>query len=216
MKRILLIICIVLITTGCKNIYKEDYKILIGDRIEYNYKNKKYNTYRNGYKYYLPKYMSLKDGLDYNETIVSNYYTYYLYVDVISFYNNKIVDYKENSDSYISYKFKYKNNNGYLEVNEIEDKYLVEILYNYAKIEVKVDKYSINEAINNGIIIISTIKYDKDIIDNLIGENKINKKEESLHIFDETTDDNDFLDIIEEYDNYEDEETDIPDYEVIN
>lgn len=216
MKRILLIISILLITTGCTNINKQDYKDLVQTSIKSNYNNKIYNTFHTGYKYYLPKYMSIKDGLDYNEKINSNYYTYYLYVDVISYYNSTNVEYKENKTSYISYKFNYKDNNGYLEVNKIDDKYLVEIIYNYAKIEVKVDEYAIKESINNSITILSTIKYDKDIIDNLIGENKINSKEETLQIFEEKKDDNDFLEIIEEYDTYEEEENDIPDYEVIN
>jgi len=216
MKKILLIVSILMITVGCTNINKLEYKEIINQSIKVNDKNKSYNTFKNGYKYYLPKYMSIKDGHDYNEKINSNYYTYYLYVDIISYFNNSNIEFKENKDSFISYIFSYKDKNGYLEINQINDKYLVEIIYNYAKIEVRVDKLNINEAINNSITILSTIKYDKDIIDNLIGENKINNNEETLKIFDEKKDDNDFLEIIEEYDTYEEDTSDIPDYEVIN
>jgi len=216
MKKILLILLILVVSTGCKDIKKESYKNLIDSSIKENYNNKIYNTYHNGYKYYLPKYMSIKDGLDYNEKLNSDYFTYYLYVDVISYYNNIKVEYEENKDAFISYKFKYKDKNGYIEVNEINNDYLVEIIYNYAKIEVKVDELNLNETIYNSITILSTIKYDKEIIDNLIGENKINSKEESLKIFEEKKDNDDFLEIIEEYDTYEEKESDIPDYEVIN
>lgn len=96
------------------------------------------------------------------------------------------------------------------------DKYLVEIIYNYAKIEVKVAKYDLNEVINNAIIILSTIKYDDDVINNVVGENKTNNKEETLNIFDTTKKDENFLDVMEESNVYEEDESDIPDYDVIN
>ena len=215
MKKFLLIIVILLFSTGCANVNKEDYKDIIDNRIKDNSKNKIYNTYHNGYKYYLPKYMNIKDSKDYNEKINSDDYTYYLYVDVISFYENKNNTYNTEGN-YINYKFNYNKNNGYLVVDKINDKYLVAIMYNYAKIEVKVEENDLNNAINNSIIILSTIKYDKDIIDNLIGDNKINSNEENLNIFDKVTNKSDFLDIVEEYDNYDGKENDIPDYDVVN
>ena len=126
------------------------------------------------------------------------------------------MNYVENKESYISYKFNYKDLNGYVEVNKVLDEYLVEIIYNYAKIEVKVDKRDINEVVNNSIVILSTIKYEKDIIKNIIGESKIISQEESLNVFNKKTVDDHFLKIIEEYDNYEESENVIPDYDVIN
>ena len=215
MKRILLILCIFIFTTGCVNIKKEDYKLIINDTIKENNNNKIYNRYSNGYKYYLPKYMSVKKSLNYNEEINSNDYTYFLYIDIISYYNKVNVNFEENKKNYISYKFKYNKNDGYLSVKEVNNKYLVEILYNYAKIEVKVDYVDINEVINNSIIILSTIKYDDKIIESLIRENKLNSEEETLNIFETKEDKNDFMEVVEEYDKYE-EESDIPDYDIIN
>ena len=216
MKKILLILCVFIFTTGCVNIKKLDYKDNINSIIKENNDNKYYNRFSNGYKYYLPKYMSVKNCLNYNETINSNDYTYYLYIDIIDYYNKNSRKYNKTND-YISYEFKYNDLNGYLNVKEINNKYLVEILYNYAKIEVKVDKIDIDEAINNAIIILSTIKYDDKIIENLIGENKINTKEEKLNIFSNNTKKDNFMDVIEEYDVYEeDKESDIPDYDKIN
>ena len=46
-----------------------------------------------------------------------------------------------------------------------------------------VEKIDINEAINNSIIILSTIKYNDDIIKNIIGDNDLNNQEEVLNIF---------------------------------
>lgn len=215
MKKLLLLISIVIFTTACTNLNKLDYKENINDTIKINQNNKMYNHIGNGYKYYLPKYMSVKNSINYNETINSNDYTYYLYLDIVSYYNKKNINYKEEQD-YINYKFSNNGIDGYLKVLEETDKYLVEIIYNYAKIEVKVEKHDLNEAINNSIIILSTIKYDDDVINNVIGENKTNNKEETLNLFDTTKKDENFLDVVEEYDMYEEDESDIPDYDVIN
>ena len=213
MKKILLMVCIFIITTGCVNVKNEDYKNIINTTIKENSSNKMHNRFGTGYKYYLPKYMNIKSSLNYNEKINSNDYTYYLYIDVISYYNKIKHKYNVNQD-YISYKFNYKDNEGYLSVKELENKYLVEIIYNYAKIEVKVNKMDINEAINNSIIILSTIDYDDKIIENLIKENKIIGEDETLNIFENKEDKDSFMDVIEEYDKYE--ESDIPDYDIIN
>ena len=180
MKKLLLLISIVIFTTACTNLNKLDYKENINNTIKINQNNKMYNHIGNGYKYYLPKYMSVKNSINYNETINMLFFIY------------------------TSHKA------------EETDKYLVEIIYNYAKIEVKVEKHDLNEAINNSIIILSTIKYDDDVINNVIGENKTNNKEETLNLFDTTKKDENFLDVVEEYDMYEEDESDIPDYDVIN
>lgn len=215
MKRIILLLSILCLTSACTNIRKIDYKEIINNVIKENIDNKYYNHVGNGYKYYLPKYMNVKNSLNYNEKINSNDYTYYLYLDIVSYYNKKNINVKDSS-SYINYKFNYDNIEGFLRVNEENEKYFVEIIYNYAKIEVKVDKNDLNEAINNSIIILSTIKYDDDLIENLVGENKINNNEETLNIFGSTEENDNFIDIIEEYDTYTEEESDIPDYDVIN
>lgn len=215
MKRIILLLSILCLTSACTNLRKIDYKEIINEVIKENINNKFYNHVGSGYKYYLPKYMSVKHSLNYNEKINSNDYTYYLYLDIVSYYNKKNINIKDNK-SFINYKFSCNNIEGFLRVNEENEKYFVEIIYNYAKIEVKVDKNDLNEAINNSIIILSTIKYDDDLIENLVGENKINNNEETLNIFGSTEENDNFIDIIEEYDTYTEEESDIPDYDVIN
>ena len=152
--------------------------------------------------------------INFNEKINSNDYTYYLYLDVVSF-NSKKQD-KINKKCDINYEFKQNNSEGFLCVNNINNEYLVEIVYNYAKIEVKVAKNDLNEAINNGIIILSTIKYDSDLISKMIGESKLDGSEETLNIFKDTKSKDDFLDVVEEYDNYDDSQNKVPDYDVIN
>ena len=214
MKRIVLLLSLILVTSACTNLNNLDYKDNINEVIKSNSNNKLYNHVGNGYKYYLPKYMSVKNMINFNEKINSNDYTYYLYLDVVSF-NSKKQD-KSNKKCDINYEFKQNNNEGYLCVNNINNEYLVEIVYNYAKIEVKVAKNDLNEAINNGIIILSTIKYDSDLISKMIGESKLDGSEETLNIFKDTKSKDDFLDVVEEYDNYDDSQNKVPDYDVIN
>ena len=84
MKKIVLLSIIILFTTACTNINKIDYKDNINEIIKNNYNKKLSNHVGIGYKYYLPKYMSIKNISNYNEVLNSNDYTYYLYIDIIS------------------------------------------------------------------------------------------------------------------------------------
>ena len=86
-------------------------------------------------------------------------------------------------------------------------------MYNYAKIELIVEIEDINNAINNSITILSTIKYNEDIIRNLLEEDLLNYKDESLNLFDKITNEDNFIKYEEQYDEYE---KDIPDYDIIN
>ena len=213
MKKAILLSIILLFTTACTNINNIDYKDNINSIIKQNSDNKLYNHYSTGYKYYLPKYMSIKNMNNFNEEINSNDNTYHLFVDVVSRYNK--VDIKVKNKCETKYEFSNKSINGYLCINSVNDKYLVEIVYNYAKIEVIVNDYYLKEAINNSIILLSTIKYDDDLIKAIVSENKMTNKEETLEIFDNKNKKQDFIEVIEEYDNYE-KEDDIPDFDVIN
>ena len=72
MKKLFLLLSILIFTSACSNINKIDYKDNINDVINKNINNKQYNHSRKGYKYYLPKYMSVKNIYNYNELINSN------------------------------------------------------------------------------------------------------------------------------------------------
>ena len=77
-----------------------------------------------------------------------------------------------------------------------------------------VDKEFINEAVSNSLIVLSSIEYNKSIIDNLIGDNILSYSEEKFTIFDDKTRDSNFLEYVQEFDNYD--SNDIPDYDLIN
>ena len=149
-----------------------------------------------------------------NEVLTDGNYNYYLYADMISFYNKTSFDYKENKTSYKSLNLKDDKASGYLEINQKNDKYLIEIMYNYAKIEVMVDKDKINEAISNSLIVISSIKFNKDIIENMLGKNVLSFSEEEFNIFETNSNTSNFLEIEKEFGTYEGD--DIPDYDLVN
>ena len=131
-----------LLLCGCKSVQKKEIMEII------DYANSKkvnvYNTYRKGYKYNLPKGLGVLDSTDYNEEIISGNYKYYLYIDAVSYYNKIIETYEVKRNAYYSKPIAFEDKYGYIEINELKDgKYLIEIMYNYAKIEVIVKKADI-------------------------------------------------------------------------
>ena len=216
MKRFILI-AIVLLASGCTNINKN---LTSKDDIDKNFNSlqatitdsnyEMYNNYRTGYKYYTPKGLYVRGGSEYNEIINSRKYSYHLYVDVISFYNRVISKYEEDSKALYSKQINNKDKFGYVEVNELKnDRYLLEIMYNYAKIEVIVDKSDLEVAFANSMIILSSVKYNNDILTNLVGENVLTSKEIEFNIFETKKTESNFLEV-EAKNDYK-EETNDPD-----
>ena len=216
MKRFILIV-IVLLASGCTNINKN---LTSKDDIDKNFNSlqatitdsnyEMYNNYRTGYKYYTPKGLYVRGGSEYNEIINSRKYSYHLYVDVISFYNRVISKYEEDSKALYSKQINNKDKFGYVEVNELKnDRYLLEIMYNYAKIEVIVDKSDLEVAFANSMIILSSVKYNNDILTNLVGENVLTSKEIEFNIFETKKTESNFLEV--EANNDYKEETNDPD-----
>ncbi len=212
MKKIIIFIIIVFGLTGCVNIKKDDISSLV-DKIVSS-KIRLSNEYRTGYKYYLPTNMNVTYSGLMNETINDGKYNYYLYVDLVSFFNSEKASYVKHENSFFSKEITFDNKTGYLEIFTKNNKYLIEIIYNYAKIEVIVDKEFINEAVSNSLIVLSSIEYNKSIIDNLIGDNILSYSEEKFTIFDDKTRNSNFLEYVQEFDNYD--SNDIPDYDLIN
>lgn len=216
MKRFILI-AIVLLASGCTNINKnltskddidKNFNTLQATITDSNYEM--YNNYRTGYKYYTPKGLYVRGGSEYNEIINSRKYSYHLYVDVISFYNRVISKYEEDSKALYSKQINNKDKFGYVEVNELKnDRYLLEIMYNYAKIGVIVDKSDLEVAFANSMIILSSVKYNNDILTNLVGENVLTSKEIEFNIFETKKTESNFLEV--EANNDYKEETNDPD-----
>lgn len=211
MKRICLLIFILLMVCGCSNIEKKSVDDVLAQS---NTSIKNTNQYRTGYKYYLPTNMSILKSEKLNEELYDGHHKYYMYVDLVSYFNKTDVT-LDKDKAYYSKEFIIDNNKGFLVISVNNDKYLIEIIYNYAKIEVMVDKENINDAVTNSLIILSSIKYNDNIIDNMLGEDILNYNEEKFTIFKDTTSESNFLEYEQEYDNYN-EGIEIPDYDLIN
>lgn len=212
MKRLIIILSLILLT-GCVSINKSDYKEIIDNTIKSN--RNIYNTYRNGYKFYLPKCMHISDSTEYNEIISSDNNNYYLYIDVISYLEKRENIYKKKADGVIyDQAFSEGKKSGYIEIIEKENKYLVEIIYNYAKIEVIVGEKDLKSAVANSMIILSSIYYNENILNNVSRENVLSYNEENIDIFNtEGKEESHFL----TYDPtiYDETDTEIPDYDLI-
>lgn len=205
LRKVLLLIFTAFALTGCtiSNINTNDYMKNINTVL--SRKSKYTNKNAIGYQYYLPSGVIVTEVNDFNQTLMSKGDLYYLYADVVSYYHNIYNSYKVDKKAYISKKISTNDKDGYVEVNENGKYYYVEMMFNYAKIESNVKKEHLNEALSNMAYILSSIKYNDDIIESLLGEEKYNLSDnESYNIFKakKTTNDN-FLKYADEYDNYE-------------
>ena len=212
MKKLFILVLSTLFLCGCTNIYSSSIEKITNDAL--NAKRVYANTVRIGYKYYKPQQMSVIDITNYNEVLRSDDILYYLYIDIVSYFNKTNNDYTENDISYYSKTIKHKDKQGYIEINELEDnQYLIEIMYNYAKIEVMVDKKRINEAIAFSLSILSTIKYNDIVITNELGKDVFNSYEETIDLFQKTKKDSNTLKYVE--DNRYDKDV-IPDMDLVS
>lgn len=209
-KKIFILMFALVVLTGCSNIDKLAYDDIVSLTINSN--EKIYNTYRKGYKFYLPKGLVISEKSDYNEYIRGVRENYYLYVDILGHLNKREFTYEENSTSFYSKQIGNEEKKGYIEINLINSKYLVEIVYNYAKIEVMVEKDDLNTSITNAMIILASINYNDAILENE-SSTVLNYHEKTIDIFKtHGKEKSNFLEYVE-YDEYEEKE--IPDYDVI-
>lgn len=212
MKKIAMLLSILVFITGCSVIRVDNQEL--SDIIPTVLKEKSslYNEAFEGYKYYVPKGMKIKEKHDYNQVLEGSGNKYYLYIDVISYYYNSKINYDIDNSKYLSMELKDDKKEGYIEIEEKDnEEYFVKCVYNYGKIEVYTKKENLNETVVNTITILKSISYNKKIINSFVGENKLNFTEESFSLFknDKKKDDN-FLEYIEEYDKYYDVEGELP------
>lgn len=194
-KSIVILFCM-LFLCGCQNVKNKDVESVIA-KLETNFK--KTNTYRTGYKYYLPTGMKVKEYTLYNDVLNSNAGTFYLYVDLISYLNKVELKYEKSDLAYYSTALNLNDKYGYVEINLKEnDQYLIEIMFNYAKIEVMVDYDNINYALSQAVSILKSIEYNDYVIENLLGDNVLSYQEEVYNIFNTTSKDSIYLQAIAE------------------
>lgn len=183
MKKLLILIVISLILTGCTVVRIDTKNIDNTLAVILSKNNDLYNRVGMGYKYYVPRGVTYIDTNDLNEKLYSEGNYYYLYIDAISYFHDKKIEYKENKNAYYSKKIQINNKEGYLEINKIDDLYFIEFMYNFAKIEAIVKKDSINQVILQSSYILSTVKFNSEIIKLMLDDNYFTSREEVYDIF---------------------------------
>lgn len=190
-KRLVLLSILLLFVSGCsiKKLstidFAENMDIILSEDA------KLANSYFDGYKYYVPSGMRFVNKDDYNALLLDkNGNNYYLYVDAIGYYHKSKNTYKVDKDAYYSEKLKYGKKNGYIEINEYDDDYFVEMVFNYCKIEVYIPKKYLVSTIDNICYLLRSVDFNKKILESLIGENVLDYKEESFNIFESQAENN--------------------------
>ena len=182
-KKLLIITILLLSLTGCTNLNTLDLDSLTDTLLskDVNLTNNVFD----GYKYYLPKGLKLVSKDEYNAIVKDEYNnTYYFYIDVISYYNKEKANYKENNNSYFSKELESNDKNGYLEITAIEntDVYFIEYMYNYGKIEAFVKENEIKSAIINMSSVLSSLQFNRTVLETLIGNKVLDYKEDTYDV----------------------------------
>ena len=181
-KKIIIVLCLFLFT-GCTRTYYMNSlsyeEILNNATIE---ENNLHNTNNKGFKYYLPTGFSVTKDNEFNQTLTSHNNIYYLNIDIVSYYYKKGSEETKEIDDYYFYKFNKNNKDGYLRIRKNNDKFFVELCYNYAIIEVEVEENEIQYAVSRGITILNSIKYNDTVIEKKLNDKDLESKETAYKI----------------------------------
>lgn len=188
-----LLLILILLTAGCSVVRIDTTDIDNIVSVVLSKDNALYNQIGKGYKYYVPKGVSYVDTSSYNDVLYASGQRYYLYIDTISYYHKKEKAYEENQNAYYSKALDIRGKKGYIEINEQKNgKYFIEFMYNYAKIEALVDSKNIHEVILNASYILSTVKFNDNVI-SLTLDDEFLSSEEKYDIFTSKQETDDFL-----------------------
>lgn len=198
MKKIVLLLLVGLSLTGCTavRINTKDIDNTINVILSKN--NTLYNRVGKGYKYYVPRGVSYIDTVEFNDKLYSNGNYYYLYVDALSYFYQKEMNYEINDLAYYSREFNINDKKGYLKIEEQNGKYLINFYYNYARIQALVEKDDVESVVLNATYILSTIKFNPEVIKLMLDDEFFTNKEEKYDIFESEAEDNNFLDYADE------------------
>lgn len=212
-KKIFLILLTVFCLVGCTNLNDLSYNDII-NKLSTTKKNA--NVFRKGFKFYIPNGLQLTDASTNYAIMKSSKAKYYLYVDLVSYNEKKDFTYEKNTNAMYSELISYDGKKGYANIILWENnQYLIEIVYNYAKIEVMVEESFINEALINSINILNSISYDDIVIENLLKEDNLTYTEEIFDMFHEVKENSNTLNYIESEEETEND-TEIIDTDFIN
>lgn len=196
----LAILLMVFLLTGCTIVRIDTTSIDNITNVILSKENNIYNRIGKGYKYYIPRGVSYIDTIELNDKLYSNGVYYYLYIDAVSYFYKTELEYKENKDLYYSKKIT-GDKFGYLEITQDKDDYYIVFIYNYAKIEAKARKNQIEDVVLNASYILSTIKFNDNIVGLMLNSDYFTNKEEQYDVFSKKNENNNFLVDVESEEN---------------
>ena len=175
-KKFIIIICLLLLV-GCTN--RNINKLSLNELVDESLNNGKIKTNINskGFKYYLPNGFTLVKDNGYIHELHSKNNTYYLNVDVISYFYKNELSTNHELDDYEYYEFEKNDKKGYLRITKNNDNFFVELCYNYAIIEVEVKESDLRYVVSRGMSILSSIEYNDLVIEKNINDGDIEGKE---------------------------------------
>ena len=179
---ILLILCFVL--TGCTSYNMDDLDVEKALSLAITSNSELYNTNNVGYRYYLPRGFIVEEDRENIQILKSDGIEYFLNVDLVSYYNKVEITRDENTENLYKYlPINANGKQGFLEIRQNNDYFLIKMVYNYAIIESQVKESNINSTVINMAYILSSIKYNDSIINNKFGEDVLELKESVYKIF---------------------------------
>ncbi len=203
-KRIVLLSIMLLLVSGCSiqqlsnTDFEENISMILSQDTNLS------NVNFDGYEYYVPSGMRFVNKDDYNAVLQDRYSNrYYLYVDAIGYYHKTENTYKEDKDAFYSKKLKYNKKDGFIEINEEDNNYYIEMVFDYCKMEAYISKEYLVPVINNMSYILRSVQFHDKVLESLIGENVLDYKEEKFNIFESNADDSNDS-VLEAFDDYVD------------
>ena len=194
---LLLVIMCISFLTGCTAVRIDTTDIDNIVDVVLSKNNRLYNHIGKGYKYYIPRGVTYIDTIEFNDKLYSDGNYYYLYIDAISYYYQKDYDDNVEKDSYYFKKIDINGKKGYINIKQSDDRYLIDFMYNYAHIESLVKKEDINNVILNSSYILSTVKFNNNVIGIMLDEDYFKYKEEKFQLFEEEKKNDNFLEYSE-------------------
>ena len=202
MKKIVCLALLVLLLTGCSisKVQNDSFDNIIKTVL---YKDTNlFNVSMDGYKFYLPRSATVEEKREYNLEIKDKKNKYYLYLSPVEYYYKTKVNHELNKNIFYSKNLNYNDRTGYIDISKVNDKYFVEVVYNYAKIETYVSDYYLNDAILNVCYILSTLKFNDSVINYKFSNHEFDSTTEEFSIFKSKKTDDNFLKYVEEFDKY--------------
>lgn len=198
MKKFLILLLLLVVLSGCTRIDNEkEYKNIANNII--NSSTSLVNVATRGYKYYLPKGVSLIYNVDFNQKFRVLDEDIYMYVDIVSYYYKKdLNDYEDDFNYYFS-NISSKDKVGYIGINKEDDEYFVKLVYNYAKIEFYTNEDRLSSLISYSMIIMNSIEYNDILILDIIEDNNVRSDDSVYNIEKPSDSESKFNEYLEEY-----------------